>query len=312
MDGRVGSVEAASAEGVPMAAFDWLLLLAAGGIWGGSFLFMDVALRVEHPGLVAWLRPALGLCFLATVPSAWRPVDRSDLPVLGLLGLLWMAIPLSMFPLAQTWIDSSIAGMMNSGMPVMTLLAGAAFFGIRTHRLQVAGVVVGIGGIVMVGLPTALADGGTATGVAGVLLVVVAICCYGLAANIAGPLQRRYGAPAVLLRVLVVATVATMPWGIVGLVDSTFAWSAVGSNLAVGVGGTGLAYVAAATLIGRVGPVRMSAVTYVVPVVAAVLGVVVLGESLGPWELGGLAVLLVGAWMTTRVVPADRPEGSSG
>lgn len=295
-----------------MAAFDWLLLLTAAGIWGASFLFMDVALRVEHPGLVAWLRPALGLCFMATVPAAWRPVDRSDLPVLGLLGLLWMAVPMSMFPLAQTWIDSSIAGMMNGGMPVMTLLAGAAFFGVRTHRLQVAGVVVGIVGIVMVGLSTALADGGTATGAVGVLLVVVAISCYGLAANIAGPLQRRYGAPAVLLRALVMGTVATMPWGLVGLADSTFAWSAVGSNLAVGVGGTGLAYVAAATLIGRVGPVRMSAVTYVVPVVAAVLGVVVLGESLGPWELGGLAVLLMGAWMTTRVAPADRLNGSSG
>ena len=106
-----------------------------------------------------------------------------------------------------------------------------------------------------------------------------------------------------LVRVLVVATVATMPWGLVGLADSDFAWSAVGSNLAVGLGGTGVAYVAAATLIGRVGPVRMSAVTYVVPVVASVLGVFVLDESLGIWELGGLLTLMAGAWMTTRAGP---------
>jgi drug/metabolite transporter (DMT)-like permease len=274
---------------------------------------MDVALRVEHPGLVAWLRPALGLGFLAVVPGAWRPIARSDLPTIGLLGLLWMAIPLSLFPLAQTWIDSSIAGMMNSGMPVMTLMAGAAFFGVRTHRLQVAGVVVGIAGIVMVGLPTATSEGrGAGTGALGVLLVLVAISCYGVAANIAGPLQRRYGSPAVLLRVLMVATVATMPWGLVGLADSDFAWSAAGSNLAVGFGGTGVAYVAAATLIGRVGPVRMSAVTYVVPIVAVILGVAVLGESVGAWEVAGLAVLMVGAWMTTRVAtlaPADRQRG---
>ena len=285
-----------------MAGFDWLLLCTAAGVWGSSFLFMDVALRVEHPGLVAWLRPAFGLGFLAVVPGAWRPIARSDLPTIGLLGLLWMAIPLSLFPLAQTWIDSSIAGMMNSGMPVMTLMAGAAFFGVRTHRLQVAGVVVGIAGIVMVGLPTATSEGrGAGTGALGVLLVLVAISCYGVAANIAGPLQRRYGSPAVLLRVLMVAAVATMPWGIVGLADSEFAWSAAGSNLAVGFGGTGVAYVAAATLIGRVGPVRMSAVTYVVPIVAVILGVAVLGESVGAWEVAGLAVLMVGAWMTTRV-----------
>ena len=304
-EGRDRLTEVRAAEGAPMAPFDWLLMLSAAGIWGSSFLFMDVALRFEHPGLVAWLRPGLGLCFLALVPGAWRPVERSDLPTIGLLGLLWMAIPLSMFPLAQTWIDSSIAGMMNSGMPVMTLVAGATFFGVRTHRLQVVGVVIGILGMVMVGIPTAAggADGAVATGALGVFLVVVAISCYGLAANIAGPLQRRYGSPAVLVRVLVVATVATMPWGLVGLTDSDFAWSAVGSNLAVGLGGTGVAYVAAATLIGRGGPVRMSAVTYAVPVVAAVLGVVVLDESLGIWELGGLLILMAGAWMTTRVGP---------
>lgn len=280
-----------------MAPFDWLLMATAAGIWGSSFLFMDVALEVEHPGLVAWLRPVLGLAFMAMVPSARRPVDRSDHPRLILLGFLWMAIPLSLFPLAQTWIDSSIAGMMNSGMPVMTLVAGAAFFGVSTHWVQVAGVVVGIVGLLMIGIPTASVG---ETSAVGVLLVILAVACYGVAANIAGPLQRRYGSPAVLLRVLVVATVATTPWGLVGLAGSDFAWSAAASNVAVGVGGTGIAYVAAASLIGRVGPVRMSAVTYVVPVVAAVLGIAVLGETLGVVQVSGALVLVGGAWLTTR------------
>ena len=280
-----------------MAPFDWLLLVTAAGIWGSSFLFMDVALEVEHPGLVAWLRPLLGLAFMALVPSARRRVDSSDHPKLLLLGLLWMAIPLSLFPLAQTWIDSSIAGMMNSGMPVMTLVAGVAFFGVSTHRVQVAGVVVGILGLLMIGISTASVGD---TSAVGVILVILAVCCYGVAANIAGPLQRRYGSPAVLLRVLVVATVATTPWGLVGLAGSDFAWSAAASNVAVGVGGTGIAYVAAASLIGRVGPVRMSAVTYVVPVVAAVLGIAVLGETLGVVQVSGAVVLVGGAWLTTR------------
>lgn len=283
-----------------MAPFDWLLLVTAAGIWGSSFLFMDIALDAEHPGLVAWLRPLLGLAFMAGVPSARRPVDRSDNPRLFLLGLLWMAVPLSMFPLAQTWIDSSIAGMMNSGMPVTTLIAGATLFGVATHRVQVVGVAVGIVGLLMIGIPTASVGD---TSAVGVLLVVLAVSCYGVAANIAGPLQRRYGSPAVLLRVLVVASLATTPWGLVGLAGSGFAWSAVAANMAVGVGGTGIAYVAAASLIGRVGPVRMSAVTYVVPVVAAVLGVTVLGETLGALQVSGALVLVGGAWLTTRSGP---------
>tara|TARA_B100000378_G_scaffold265719_1_gene250464 strand:- start:32 stop:922 length:891 start_codon:yes stop_codon:yes gene_type:complete len=292
--------DAPSFEQRPMAPFDWLLLVTAAGIWGSSFLFMDIALDAEHPGLVAWLRPLLGLAFMAGVPSARRPVDRSDNPRLFLLGLLWMAVPLSMFPLAQTWIDSSIAGMMNSGMPVTTLIAGATLFGVATHRVQVVGVAVGIVGLLMIGIPTASVGD---TSAVGVLLVVLAVSCYGVAANIAGPLQRRYGSPAVLLRVLVVASLATTPWGLVGLAGSGFAWSAVAANLAVGVGGTGIAYVAAASLIGRVGPVRMSAVTYVVPVVAAVLGVTVLGETLGALQVSGALVLVGGAWLTTRSGP---------
>jgi drug/metabolite transporter (DMT)-like permease len=292
--------DAPSFEQRPMAPFDWLLLVTAAGIWGSSFLFMDIALDAEHPGLVAWLRPLLGLAFMAGVPSARRPVDRSDNPRLFLLGLLWMAVPLSMFPLAQTWIDSSIAGMMNSGMPVTTLIAGATLFGVATHRVQVVGVAVGIVGLLMIGIPTASVGD---TSAVGVLLVILAVSCYGVAANIAGPLQRRYGSPAVLLRVLVVASLATTPWGLVGLAGSGFAWSAVAANLAVGVGGTGIAYVAAASLIGRVGPVRMSAVTYVVPVVAAVLGVTVLGETLGALQVSGALVLVGGAWLTTRSGP---------
>ena len=160
--------DSASVERAPMLPLDWLLLATAAGVWGSSFLFMDVALRVEDPGLVAWLRPAFGLCFLACLPSARRPVDRADLPRLAALGLLWMAIPLSLFPLAQTWIDSSIAGMMNSGMPVATLIAGSLLFGASTHRVQVAGVVVGVVGIALVGQPSA------ALGETGALGVVLA------------------------------------------------------------------------------------------------------------------------------------------
>ncbi|MBC8365651.1 MAG: DMT family transporter [Actinobacteria bacterium] len=286
-----------SVEARPFLPFDWLLLVGAAGIWGASFLFMDVALDHEHPGLVAFLRPALGMLALWAFPSARQPVDPADLPRLVALGALWMAFPLTMFPLAQQWIDSSVAGMLNSGMPVTTVLAGVALFGVRTGRVQLLGVAVGVAGIAMIGLPTAAT--GSTTGV-GVVLVLLAVTSYGVAANLAGPLQRRYGAPAVLARVATVATVLTLPYGLFGLADSSWSTKAFAANLAVGVGGTGLAYVAAATLIGRVGPVRMSVVTYLVPVVAAVLGVVVLGETLVVWQLLGALTLIGGAWLTTR------------
>ena len=281
----------------PFLPFDWLLLVTAAGIWGASFLFMDVALDHEHPGLVAFLRPALGLLALLAFPASRRPVDRADRGRLVVLGITWMAFPLTMFPLAQQWIDSSVAGMLNSGMPVATVLVAAFAFGVRSSRLQVAGILIGLVGILLIGLPTATSGD---TSALGVIFVLLAVTSYGIAANLAGPLQRRYGSAAVLSRVLAVATVATAPFGLFGLAHSSWSTQAFAANLAVGLGGTGVAYLAAATLIGRVGPVRMSVVTYLVPVVAAVLGVVVLGEVLVTWQVLGAAVLIGGAWLTTR------------
>lgn len=286
------------AERRPFGIIDWLLLAAAATIWGSSFLFMDVALDAEHPGLITWLRPVLGLAALACFPAARRPVERSDRGRLLILGITWMAFPFTLFPLAQQWIDSSVTGMLNSAMPVATVLVGAVAFGVAVQRPQVLGVAVGIVGIFMIGLPTAR---GGDTSALGVVLVVLAVSSYGLAVNIAGPLQRKYGSLAVLSRVLVVAVVATTPFGIYGLTRSVWSVSAVGANLAVGIGGTGLAYAAAATLTGRIGAVRMSIVTYLIPVVASVLGVLVLDEVLGGWQVAGAVVLVAGAWSTTRI-----------
>ncbi|MBT3247642.1 MAG: DMT family transporter [Actinobacteria bacterium] len=289
-----------SAENQPFAGFDWLLLLAAAGIWGSSFYFTDIALRAEHPGLITWLRVLFGFCTIMVFPASRRSVEATDHKKLLLLGVTWMAFPLTLFPIAQQWINSSLTGMLNSAMPVMAVIVGATVFNTPTHRKQLTGVAVGILGILMIGLPAASGDTTTALGV---ILVVAAVSSYGVAVHIAGPLQRKYGSLAVLSRVLAVAVVAVTPYGIVGLLDSTWAVDAVVSNLILGVGGTGFAFVAAATLTGRVGAVRMSIVTYLVPVVAIVLGLFLLDETLQTWQLVGSGTLIVGAWMTTR--PAE-------
>ena len=276
---------------------DWLLLLIAAGIWGSSFLFMDVALESEHPGLITWLRPTLGLFALIWFPSSRLSIEPVDRWSVILLGVTWVAFPLTMFPLAQQWIDSSITGMLNSAMPIMTLLIGTIGFGVLIKRVQILGILVGIVGILFIGLPTVSGGG---TNALGVLFVVLAVTSYGVGVNVAGPLQIKYGSLAVLSKVLIVASILTMPFGIYGITESTWSMKAFGANLAVGLGGTGIAYAAATTLVGSVGAVRASIVTYLIPVMAALLGVFVLGENLSFWELFGVIVLLGGAWLTTR------------
>ena len=276
---------------------DWLLLLTAAGIWGSSFLFMDVALEEEHPGLITWLRPTLGLVALIWFPSSRKPIDVEDRRSIVLLGVTWVAFPFTMFPLAQQWIDSSITGMLNSAMPIMTLTIGVFGFGVLIKKIQILGILIGIVGILFIGLPTVSGGG---TNALGILFVILAVTSYGVGVNIAGPLQRKYGSLAVLSKVLVVASVITFPYGVYGITESAWSMKAFGANLAVGLGGTGIAYAAATTLIGRVGAVRASIVTYLIPIVAALLGVFILNEELSFWELFGVFILLLGAWLTTR------------
>ena len=93
---------------------------------GVVFLFIDVGLEAFSPGMVTLIRVGLGAATLALFPSSRRPIDRSDWPRLFVVSVLWVAVPLSLFPIAQQWIDSAVAGMLNGTMPMLTALIAAA------------------------------------------------------------------------------------------------------------------------------------------------------------------------------------------
>ena len=97
---------------------------------------------------------------------------------------------------------------------------------------------------------------------------------YGIAFNLAAPLQQRHGAPSVIWRAQIVALVLLTPLGLVSLPASSFAWSSLLAVAALGCLGTAFAFVAFTPLVGRVGSTRASVTVYFVPAVAIVLGVV--------------------------------------
>ncbi len=281
-----------------MVLLDWGLLVGVAGIWGASFLFMAIGLDAFAPGVVTFLRIAFGAATVAFLPASRARIDRHDLKLVALLGFAWMAFPLTLFPVAEQWIDSSMAGMLNSAMPLMTVLVSWLFFSVGTGPRRLFGVLFGMLGILLIGVPEASGAGSNALGV---VLVVVAVSSYGVAVNIAGPLQHRYGSLPVVSRALVFATVMSIPYGAVGLPSSHFAWGPLLACFVLGAGGTGLAFVMAATLTGRVGPVRTSVITYVMPAVSIVLGVVFRDEAIAWTALLGTVIVLVGAWLSSRL-----------
>ena len=110
-------------------------------------------------------------------------------------------------------------------------------------------------------------------------MILAALVCYGIALNIAGPVQRRLGSLPVIGRALAIAFVLTAPFGIATISDSEFAWGSAAAVAVLGAFGTGVAYVLMASNAGRFGSTRASSTTYLIPGVSIVLGVVVRGEQ---------------------------------
>jgi drug/metabolite transporter (DMT)-like permease len=164
-------------------------------------------------------------------------------------------------------------------------------------RLQSLGLLIGFAGVGAISIPAA-ESGGTA--LLGVALVLAATVCYAISTNIVAPLQQKYGSLAVLARVQWVAVVFAVPYGLVGLPASEFAWSSLFATAAVGVLGTGLAFVLMGTLSGRVGPTRASFITYLIPVVALVLGVVFRDEQVAGVAVVGVVLVIAGAFLASR------------
>ncbi len=277
---------------------DWALFISLSGIWGSSFLFMAIGLDNFHPGLVTLLRVVFGASFMFALPKSRNiKIPREEWPRIVTTSIAWIVIPFTLFPIAQQWIASGVAGMLNGATPLFTALVASVMLKQLPGRRQLFGLVIGFVGIVAIALPSA--DRGT-TAAVGVALVLIATTGYALATNIVAPLQQKYGAIPVMARVQWIATIGVIPFGLWGASQSTFAISSLLAVLAVGVLGTGLAFVLMGDLIGSVGPTRSTFVTYLIPVVALILGVVFRSEQISVIAVFGVALVIVGAFLASR------------
>jgi drug/metabolite transporter (DMT)-like permease len=290
-----------TSEGVNREAFsawDWALFVSVSLIWGSSFLLMAIGLDAFEPGLITVLRVALGAGALWLVPEARATsVQRADWPRLVALSFLWVAIPFTLFPIAQQYINSAIAGMLNGAMPIFAAVFAVILLRRLPRRTTIVGLVIGFVGVVAISAPSI---GQGSSEALGVVLVLLATVCYGISVNIAAPIQQQYGSIPVMARMLALATVWTAPLGLMGAAGSVFAWGPFVAVATAGVLGTGIAFVIMGSLVGRVGATRASFITYVIPVVALVLGVVFRGDEVAPIAVVGVVLVIAGAALASR------------
>jgi drug/metabolite transporter (DMT)-like permease len=272
---------------------DVALLVVPGLIWGASFLFIAEGLAAVEPNGVTFTRLAIGFVTLSLFPSARRPVARTDWAGTAALGVLWFAFPLSMFPFAEQHVSSALTGMLNGATPLFV----AAVAGLIAHRLPdrgtLAGLIIGFGGAVVMAIPAL----GGASSAFGVSLIVAALASYGIALNVARPLQQRNGAIPVIWRALGVALILTAPLGLPALLEGHWTLRPALAMLGLGAGGTAIATILTATAAGRMGATKASVSAFLIPVVALVLGVVIRHEHVTTVSLIGAAICLFGAFI---------------
>lgn len=276
---------------------DWVLLIVPGAIWGASFLFIAEGLEAMGPNGVTFTRILVGFLTLAVFPGSRRAIRREDWLGTALVGILWMAFPLSMFPYAERHVSSALTGMLNGAVPLFIAIVAAGMARKWPSRDIALGLAVGLAGGVLMGLP-ALGQGKST--VLGVLLILAALVSYGFALNIARPVQQRNGSLPVIWRAQGIALVLTAPLGLPELLRARWSAGPLFSMLALGALGTGVAYVLTVLAAGRVGATKASATAFLIPPVALVLGVLVRGEHVATLSVIGGVVCLAGAWLMRR------------
>ena len=288
---------AASTTGAAFTGEDWAIFSAISLIWGASFLFIAIGLESFEPGVITSARVSLGAATLALLPGARMRLDREDRFRMAALSVIWVAIPFTLFPIAEQHINSAVAGLLNGAVPMFTAIFAVLLFNRRTTGPQLLGLGVGLVGVVMISLPSLTEGSSQALGVG---LVLIATLCYGLATNLAAPLQVRYGSRPVMARMLALATVWTLPYGLVGIPGSSVEARPLAAVLVLGIIGTGLAYLLMGTLVARVGPTRSSFITYLIPGVSLVLGVVFKDDHVAALAVAGVGFVIVGAMLASR------------
>ena len=290
-----------TSDGSLSAAFgpsEWALLLATALMWGSSYLLISVALEGLRPLAITFMRVALGLAVVSCLPGArCGSLSSSDRVRVALLGVLWLALPLSLYPIAQRHLSSSAAGMITGSQPLMAAAIAAALLRRRPARTAAAGLAVGFAGVVLV-VSSSTTEGGAR--IDGAILILVAVACYAPATNLAVAMQQRYGAIAVIRRALLVAFVLLAIPGVVALTLSEPTWGSLAAIVPLGALSTGAGYLTFATLVGQAGATRGAVAIYLVPVVAIALGVVFRGEHPSAIALGGAALVTVGAVLVGR------------
>ncbi|MEQ1771191.1 MAG: DMT family transporter [Devosia sp.] len=273
----------------------WALIIGLGAVWGCSFLFNAVLIREISPLWVSAGRVTIGALICWVYVLAMRktfPRDTGVYVQLLILGILNYAIPFALFPYAEEHVASSVIGVINGMTPMTTVIVSQLWpGGERATWNKVVGVVIGFAGGLLLASPS---FGVGSTEIVALLAALLATLCYALTLNYA----RRFKTvePSVVATSsLTAAAIVMLPIALffsgMPVITRLETWGAL---LGIGIFSTSFSFLLVYWLLPRVGATNLSLNTFITPISAILLGVLVLHEGFVPVQIAGIAVIFIG------------------
>lgn len=281
----------------------WYLLAFLGCVWGSSFILMQLGLKGVNSVQLGSLRVIFAALFLIIVGFKQIPqIPLYKWKYIALTALCGTFIPAFLFAFALTKIDGSISSILNSLTPLNTLLVGLLFFGMNVQRSQFFGVIIGFIGCALLVL---FGDGeNTTENYYYALLIVIASIFYGVNVNLIKkylsdlkPLTISTGNFLIMFFPALIVLYFT---GFFDIIKETKVQASLGYIAILGIVGTGFSNILFYKLIQLSSPVFASSVTYIIPVVAFILGFLFMSETLSIIQLLGALIVLIGVYFSSK------------
>lgn len=281
----------------------WYLLGFLGCVWGSSFILMQLGLQGVNSIQLGSLRILFAALFLMIV--GFKQIAKIPLykwKYIALTSVFGTFVPAYLFAIALSKIDGSVSAILNSLTPLNTLLVGLFFFGLDVQRRQIFGVIIGFIGCVLLVL---FGDGeNTTENYYYAILIVITSIFYGINVNLIKkylsdlkPLAISTGNFVVMF---VPALLVLYFSGFFDIVHQEKVQTSLGFIVVLGIVGTGFSNILFFKLIQLSSPVFASSVTYIIPVVAIMLGYLFMNETLSIVQVIGALVVLVGVYFSSR------------
>jgi len=294
-----------------MSPGDTARLLLLAGLWGGSFAFMRVAVPALGPLLLAFSRVTLAFMALFALSLARRSVPPLFAHWRGYLviGTVNSALPFALFCFAEQYVTASAAAILNATSPFFGALVAALWLGEALTLRKVAGMALGLAGVVvLVGWQPEPLSG---TMLWATLACLGAALCYGVASVYAKQRMATVPSSAVALYSQLAAAIVLAPALCFVPSPGPLTPLVAANVLALALASTAFAYLLYFRLIATIGPARALMVTFLIPLFGVLWGFLFLDEPFAANTISGCALIVAGTWIATRMAPQRRLDQGS-